>query len=126
MTTQSSIESDFIKSWEDIEIFYVDLLSYSGWDRVKPVQDFIKYLRALGYDKLLRAGQSIHILMLSRSKNFGLRDNQHRIGIEATYSNKFRVSYIGETKFKEFETENLIDNKDLQEVLNLLLEQPVD
>jgi len=126
MTTQSIIESGFIKSWDDIENFYVDLLSYEGWDHVKPVQDLIKQLRALGYGKLLRAGQSIYVLVLSRSKNWGLRDNQHRIGIEATYDNIFRVWYVGEKKFKEFETENLIDNEDLQEVLNLLLQQPID
>ena len=72
MTTQSSIELGFIKSWDDIEKFYVDLLSYKGWGHVKPVQDLIKHLRALGYDKLLRAGQSVYILVLSRSKNWGL------------------------------------------------------
>jgi hypothetical protein len=126
MTTRSSIELDFIKSWDDIEVFYVDLLSYKGWDHIKPVLVLIRHLRALGYDKLLRAGQSVYILVLSRSVNWGLKDNQHRIGIEATPNGIFRVWYFGEAKFREFETEHLIENRNLQEVLDLLLQQPID
>src|SRR5215213_153188 len=123
----SSTENDFRESWDKVEEFYVDLLTYKGWDYVKPVQDLIKHLRALGYDKLLRAGQSIHILVLSRSRNWGLRDGQHRIGIQATSENIFKIWYVdGENTKNEFETQTLIEDKSLDVLLSQLLQQPID
>jgi hypothetical protein len=127
MTAESPIELDFKKSWDDIEEFYIDLFTHKGWDYVKPIQNVIKLLRTLGYDKLLRAGQSIYMLVLSRSRHWGLRNEQHRVGIEATPKNIFRIWYVdGTTTMRRFEAENLIDNKDLQETLNQLLQQHID
>lgn len=126
MTAQSSIEMDFSKSWDDIEKFYVNLLSFAGWNYVEPVQDLVKHLRTLGYDKLFRAGQSIHVLVLSRSRHWGLRNEQHRLSIEATAKPTFRIKYVGDTVSKEFEIQDLIVNKELFEALNHLLQQKID
>ena len=69
------IESEFLKSWDLIERFY-DSLEFPF---VPKVRGLIAQMRGRGYDKSLRAGQSLWSLILSRSRRHGLRDDQPRI-----------------------------------------------
>ncbi len=66
------IEGEFIKSWDRMEKFYDDIRC--------PFADDIKVLmqamRSRGYDKTLRAGQSLWSLILSRSRRHGMRREQ--------------------------------------------------
>lgn len=66
------IEGEFIHSWDRIEQFYDGLPS-----RLKGlVPQFIAELRQAGYDRKLRAGQSLITLIVSRSRRHGLRAEQ--------------------------------------------------
>jgi hypothetical protein len=66
------IEGEFIKSWESIERFYDEMT----FPFVPKVRKLIARLREKGYDKSLRAGQSLSSLIVSRSRRHGLRENQ--------------------------------------------------
>lgn len=66
------VEGEFRESWIRLERFYSD-------DKVpfaRQARRFIVQIRQRGYDKLLRAGQSLENIIVSRSRKHGLRDNQ--------------------------------------------------
>ena len=64
--TVNPFERDFIQSWERIEEFFGLMLARVPWkDRVL---QFIAELRQAGYDRKLRAGQTIDIFIVSRSR----------------------------------------------------------
>jgi len=66
------IEGEFVMSWNSIEHFYTKL-------NFRPKEQILKLIaemRQRGYDKTLRAGQSMFTLVLSRSRRIGLRQNQ--------------------------------------------------
>jgi hypothetical protein len=69
------VEGEFITSWDRIEHFYEELqFPCSG-----QVLSLIARIRQAGYDKTLRAGQSLWSLVVSRSRRHGLREDQPSI-----------------------------------------------
>lgn len=69
------IVGEFMQSWDAIEEFY----SEDNGDYFKAARALISALREAGYDRRLRAGQSMASLGLSRSQGQGLRDGQPRL-----------------------------------------------
>lgn len=69
------VEGEFLASWDWIQGFY-DELRFPGR---QPALLFLAALRAAGYDRKLRAGQSLWSLIVSRSRRHGLRADQPRI-----------------------------------------------
>lgn len=66
------IEGEFLLSWDSIEKFYSqDWCTFS-----EPLLTMIHAMRSAGYDRLLRVGQSLSSLGLSRSRRYGLRSDQ--------------------------------------------------
>src|SRR5258708_29642903 len=90
-------------SWDGVEKFY--FVNFFGWGTPKwfellkrdpseaishedstahqarfkwlePIQDLIAAMRERGYDRQFRAGQSLYMLVLSRSREHGLRADQ--------------------------------------------------
>ena len=75
--TINPFDRDFIQSWEGMEEFFGWMLARVPWkDRVL---QFIAELRQAGYDRKLRAGQTIDIFIVSRSRHHGLRPDQSRV-----------------------------------------------
>ena len=119
-------EIEFLKSWDEIEEFYLDLLKYEGWEYVRPIQPFLILLRKQGYDKILRAGQSIHIFTLSRSINHGLKDGQHRIHIEPLSNHTFEIRYHDGIEISKRIQLNNLDQKEVIEFLDELIKQKIN
>jgi hypothetical protein len=72
------IEGEFILSWIDIRDFYLE-----DWETISPTAlALLDHLSGLGYDRQLRAGQSMATLVLSRSRRHGLRPEQKYVRIE--------------------------------------------
>ena len=69
------VEGEFIESWDRIEQFYRE----REFPPAAAVRAFVAEMRSRGYDRTLRAGQSLYNLMLSRSRRHGLRAGQPRI-----------------------------------------------
>lgn len=64
--------ADFAGSWESVEAFYRTL----GHPLYAQVLGLIASMRRKGYDRSLRAGTSMDILILSRARGDGLRKEQ--------------------------------------------------
>ena len=126
MQLEASLESSFYESWNEIETFYNELTINDGWKYVSPIKDVIHYLRSLGYDRKLRAGKSVYIMLLKRNRTWEMKDGDYRIVIEPTLQQTFKVNY---TNCKEvdimMEASDLINNKVFDELLNKLIKQPI-
>jgi len=95
----TEIQRRFKNSWTETEVVYSNLIdNYPGFERLKPVKQFIQTLKQNGGDIIFRLGTSLHILVISRSVNLGLRTDQKHIKIDA-YDNKFEVIFRDVTKF---------------------------
>lgn len=68
----SPVEGEFIKSWDGMEEFYEDTRCPFSAE----VKHFMCAMRDKGYDRTLRAGQSLWSLILSRSRRHGMRGDQ--------------------------------------------------
>lgn len=77
----NGIEGEFILSWDDIENFYQEL----EHENKREILKLIKQMREYGFDKTLRAGQSLYTMIISRSRRHGLRDNQNSISCSFDY-----------------------------------------
>jgi hypothetical protein len=69
------VTGEFIESWDHVEHFYSEM-EFHLKDKIL---DFIKSMRAKGFDKSLRAGTSLYSLILSKSRRHGLRQDQPSI-----------------------------------------------
>lgn len=102
----------FTDSWSETEKFYDDLVdNYSGFGRLKPVRNFIRTLKQSGENKFFRLGTSVHLLIMSRSVEHGLREDQKRIIIDA-YDDKFEVTLCDGNKiYRQYTVDSLSDKK---------------
>lgn len=71
----NGVEGEFVMSWDSIEEFYKRF----ALPFIPLVHRFIAELRERGYDRYLRAGQSMILMVLSRSRRHGMRDDQPSI-----------------------------------------------
>jgi hypothetical protein len=71
------LKGEFIESWNSIEKFYERI----NENFTPKVLNLVRELREKGFDKKLRAGQSLYTFMLSRSKNHGLTQDQNFIAV---------------------------------------------
>ena len=69
------VVGEFMRSWDAIEEYYRE----DNGDYYKAVRGLIRAMRDAGYDRQLRAGQSMASFGLSRSQGQGLRDDQSRL-----------------------------------------------
>ena len=112
-TLTEEILNRFRKSWSETEVSYDDLINnYPGWDRVKPIREYISKLKIDGEDNFFRLGTSMHALLISRSVNFGLRTDQKYIKIEAVNMNDYEVTMReGDKVYREYRISNLDDSR---------------
>ncbi len=71
------LKGEFIESWNNIERFYGQF--DDRFKTKKLVINLIRELRQKGFDETLRAGQSVYIFMVSRSRRHGLVVGQNFI-----------------------------------------------
>jgi hypothetical protein len=69
-----SLEADFLASWDWSQQYFGML--FENWGRNDRALQFIAELRKAAYDRNLRAGQSPELFMVSRSRRYGLREDQ--------------------------------------------------
>lgn len=66
------VEGEFLESWDLMERFYEP--EFFPWS--EQAHGLIAGIRRAGYDKLLRAGSSLDVLVVSRSRRHGLLEGQ--------------------------------------------------
>ena len=114
------LEQEFVKSWNRMERFFG---SGEIWQKRPDVVEFIATLRRIGYDRMLRAGQSLDIFTVSRSQKHGLRPEQPSIGFHI-YEGKMAVYSRG------LQAEALVENTlpvsdRVRDLLERLMNQPI-
>lgn len=116
----------FKTSWTEVAEFYDEMLSHGGFDKLKPLRQFISDLRESGEDKYFRAGTSLYTFILSRSVNFGLRPDQKYIRIEPYTESDFSVILRdGDKVYREYRLLSLTDGR-LNKLLETLKDTLVD
>lgn len=86
-----SVEAHFQLSWDMMEAYYEGLRALEHLD---PLRVFFHELREAGYDRKLRAGQSLHALGLSRSREHGLREGQSHLYLEPEEDGRVKVQGV--------------------------------
>jgi len=77
----NGVEGEYTMSWDSIEQFYNEI----GLEKKDEILKLIRRMRSNGFDKTLRAGQSLYTLVLSRSRRHGLKENQNSISFTFNY-----------------------------------------
>ncbi|HVE16237.1 MAG TPA: hypothetical protein VNB29_05845 [Chthoniobacterales bacterium] len=115
------VEGEFICSWDWIEHFFQYELG--NWNGSKQMLQLLSQLRKAGYDRSLRAGQSMYTLMLSRSRRHGLRQGQPRIAIDLR-----KKGIMGTARFAQeerFDTNEVSLTPELHQLLKRLVAEPI-
>ena len=115
------VEGEFVLSWDNIEVFHGEWLKL---ERAPEILRMLQHIREAGFDKTLRAGQSLYTFIVSRSRRHGLRDHQPSIAFEfyktgrmdviVKFGNEHKISHPSitytpdiEMLLKELETHNI-------------------
>lgn len=107
----------FEESWTKTENFYRDLLeNYDGFSFVEPILELIRKMKDSGESKNFRIGTSMHTLVISRSVDYGLRNDQKAIRIKRINDLKdaFEFEIImhqGDERYREYRVTDLNDER---------------
>jgi hypothetical protein len=102
----------FEQSWVETIASYDDLIDNHGWVHLEPLRKYIAKLKQEGADKYFRLGTSMHMLLISRSVNFGLRLDQKYIKIEVFNELPHEITLRdGDKIYRKYETDNLEDER---------------
>ena len=103
----------FKKSWTETEDFLDMLIETGNFESLISIRNFIKELKNKGKWKSFRLGTSMHSVMFSRSVDFGLRDDQKYIKIEAiNHGREFEILFRDAKKtYREYIITDLNDIK---------------
>jgi hypothetical protein len=114
------VEGEFLESWDQMEGVYEG----SRFPPRTLVLPFIAELRRAGYDRKLRAGQSIWSLIVSRSRRSRLRPEQPLVSFQFREST-MEVFSSNQGEERIFEIPIALSDT-VQRVLQRLLERPID
>lgn len=131
------IEGEFLQSWNSIENFYQNNRTFLGSELTDLMIEFIHSLQKAGYDRYLRAGQSLYYLNLSRSQNPGSLGCSHisfwgdyyqdQVEGEKREIQSLRVDYsIDCAVSQQFEEDQISLTPRIRQILNQLVEQPLN
>ncbi|NHA03935.1 hypothetical protein G7092_09020 [Mucilaginibacter sp. HC2] len=117
----------FHESWTETLLRYDDLITnYSGFERFKPLREFILKLQVQDEDKYFRIGTSVHYLIISRSVNHGLRTDQKYIKIDVINEHDYYVTFREDTvTYREYRLQTLDDPR-MYKLLKTLKDTLVD
>lgn len=131
------IEGEFLQSWNSIKNFYENNRIFLGNELTDLMIELIHSLRKAGYDRYLRAGQSLYYLNLSRSQNPGSLGSyyisfwgdyyQDKVQGEQRNIQSLRVDYfINNAVYQQFEEDQIRLTPRIRRILNHLVEQPLN
>ena len=119
------IEGEFLVSWDQIERYYEPFSDHPAYPR-GPILALIAEIREKGFDRSLRAGQSLMMLCLSRSRRHGLRPGQPSVTFKFDCeSQSMNVICSGPIR-EEFPVPRIALEARVEWVLNRLAVEPID
>ena len=101
----------FDASWSQTKARFDELIAlHEGFKRLVAVRDFITELELAGGRQLYRLGTSMHMLIISRSVDHGLRSDQKSIRVEAIATDDFEVILRdGDRIYRKYRVKDLKD-----------------
>jgi hypothetical protein len=139
---RTDIEKAFEESWWATETLFAYYIIIHKSAYLVPFFHFLfSAHHAYGddYARKLRAGQQLRSLILSRSREHGLRSGQHRMFFDVVASeggdikaeNRVKVTYYGDNSSEEIVVDMLVSEdmqivEDVKGMLDRLVEQPID
>ena len=118
----NAVEGEFIQSWDEITAFY----SERQFANAPAIVEFISQMRARGYDKSLRAGQSLNILIVSRSRRNGLEDGQPNIVFDFYHKHGFVIYANNVGRRRKFMPSEIEFTDEIDAQLKKLEAKPID
>jgi hypothetical protein len=125
-SNDKSIEEIFEESWIGPLAHYHQQILYSKVTWLIPMDHLIHQLRLRGLDRQLRAGSSMERLILSRSKQYGLRDDQLSIMFCPTPHNTVLVVQHNIDSSEPFHILSGEIKSKVEALLEKLLKQPIN
>jgi hypothetical protein len=116
------IEAAFIESWNRMEIFF----SEDDMPWMTQMLSLIRALRARGYDRKLRAGQSMITFVVSRSREHGLRASQPSLAFTITAQRGINAQLTGEHVSAVVTVDQIEITPKIEGLLLPLLAYPID
>jgi hypothetical protein len=124
---QKAIEAAFVESWDKLQMLFEWYTNAHTVEFTKPTLTFVAELRQRGYDHKFRAGSSLFTFILSRSREWGLRQGQAHLNFTINHLGNMEVSYRESDNFTtNFEVERIEITPEIEALLERLLAQPID
>jgi hypothetical protein len=103
----------FEASWSQTKARFDELIVlHENFKRLVAVREFIAELELAGGKQLYRLGTSMHMLIISRSVDHGLRADQKSILVEAIALDDFEVILRdGERIYRQYRVKDLKDTR---------------
>lgn len=127
------VEAEFIASWDRMIHFFDQFLIPGSWGWLASIIPFIQELRKEGYDRKLRAGQSMTTFVLSRSIRHGLHEGQASLAFELHPDGQMTVNYYSAmlalpdySISRQLSVENASISTEIEGLIIRLLMQPLD
>ena len=119
-------EEAFIRSWDEVEQEYRRLATGGTWESCCPLVGLIVELRRRGDDRLFRAGMAAWSLVLSRSAEHGLREDQPFVQVWVGQHGTPMTVRRGPGSNQQFVEERVALTPALERMLADLASVPVD
>lgn len=116
---------DFVWSWNIFEDWFKELSEMRGWDYIVPLLFLMREIRDKGYDSKLRAGQSMHALVLSRSRHHHMSAICPCIRILVQNDGSMKVSSFIIDDENDYHYDKIELNNELIYLLDKLVSQPI-
>jgi hypothetical protein len=116
------LDNEFAESWRWTEDFYREDPDGST---EKDLLRLLSGLRALGYDRVLRAGHSMFILTFSRAGEHGLRSGQPSVAVERLRDGAMKLTADFAGRSRTVTERTIGPSQELLRMLEMLRNEPV-
>lgn len=113
------VEGEFVMSWDKIEEFYKNI----DLEKRDDIFKLIATIREKGFDKTLRAGQSLYTMILSRSRRYGLENDKAYLRFSFVYIKS--AMQVSTWKGEVFQFDSIEYNDTIENLLKSLEQEAV-
>jgi len=123
---RKEIEAEFLESWYGIQQSYSGEIFTIRWIWIRNILPLIKIFRERGYDRQFRAGTSMATLMISRSREYGLRRDQPFLAFDMLEDGGMRVTFTIQNGSVILNVDRIEITPEIENLLIPLLAYPID
>ncbi|WP_339730544.1 hypothetical protein [uncultured Gimesia sp.] len=117
------IEGEFIVSWDSVEDIYDYIINSPEYR--EQIRAFMDSLRKKGYDRSLRAGQSMSTFVLSRSRRHGMEPDDPSLAFDFRDDHIIVYNYLNRGKDIETRYQTTELNPEIDGLLQELIAKPI-